>query len=68
MGWHAGPRLFIVSTHAIDAHPRLGIVDAERTAFVVETIVGALTHRVIIDKAQEMSELEDEATPDGLSG
>lgn len=47
-----------------DAHPRLGIADAERTAFVVETIVEALTHRVIIDKAQEMNErdLEDEAT------
>jgi AcrR family transcriptional regulator len=47
-----------------DAHPRLGIVDAERTAFVVETLVEALTHRVIVDKAAGMSErdLEDETT------
>ncbi len=46
------------------AHPHLRIDDAERTAFVVETVIESLTHRVIVDKAGGMSErdLEDEAT------
>ena len=46
------------------AHPQVGIVDAERAAFIVETIVEAMTHRVVVDKAREMTDrqLEAEAT------
>lgn len=46
------------------AHPQLGIVDVERSAFVIETVVEALTHRVVVEKQQRWSdrELEDEAS------
>lgn len=44
--------------------PRLRITDPVRAAFMVETIVEGLTHRVVVEKAHAMSdrELEDEAT------
>lgn len=48
----------------LDERELFEVIDSERTAFVVETVVEALTHRIIVDKAQDISErdLEDEAT------
>jgi AcrR family transcriptional regulator len=47
-----------------EAQRGLGIAHPERAAFMVETVVEGLTHRVIIEKAHNFSdrELEDEAT------
>lgn len=47
-----------------DEREQFAIVDSERTAFVVETIVEALTHRIIVDKEPGIPEqdLEDEGT------
>lgn len=45
-------------------HSALSVAHPERAAFMVETVVEGLTHRVIIEKAHNISdrELEDEAT------
>ena len=48
----------------LDEREKFDVIDTERSAFVVETIVEAVTHRIIVDKAQDISErdLEDVVT------
>jgi AcrR family transcriptional regulator len=48
----------------LDEREQFEVLDPERTAFVIETVVEALTHRVIVDKVLDISEgdIEDEAT------
>jgi AcrR family transcriptional regulator len=48
----------------LDERERFEVVECERTAFFIETIVEALTHRIIVDREQDICEadLEDEGT------
>jgi AcrR family transcriptional regulator len=48
----------------LEEREQFQVLQLERTAFVIETVVEALTHRIIVDKAQDISDrdLEQQAT------